>query len=367
MNRFLVTLTNLLLLFTSYQAFSFQNIDKLLADPNVTWVGEVYVDYASNANITDPENEAIKKNYGNLDYNTFEVLKIQNKVVEDRLSPVPALLADKFFQFNDKNLNVYEDADLKKKISHQAYQKIIHQEIVDTVITFDPDTYRQIIKIVISEIQPNNIEQFRVKQILSYNAKTNQLTINLLAIAPIQSVHSDSYLYRKVLFWVPVQEAFKTINLDDPSISWAKRFTKDIAIEKIKTIKGTKKLSNIFEDLMIGYRAAPSTAKVFHQNNKSKQLVALTLEEVKNVGLVFDTVVSFHPETLEEVIKVVDNSYTSIHFKKIRILQDWAWDESTQSVQLRVVNFSPILKQMDSTDNPQAYQYYPLFYVQPTP
>jgi hypothetical protein len=360
MNRSLITLTSLLTLITSFQAFSFQNVNELLANPDITWVGEVYVDYLPNVNLTDPENPQIKDRHETMDYNAIDILKVQRHLSDHQLGSIPDLLSQKIFHLNSETLNIYKEADLKEKLSNEAYQKIIHQEVSKIHMYSDPETYEQIIDVIKSELDASHIEQFRLKQVLSYNVKTNQLNITPIAIAPLQSINKFIAREEVPLFWMPIKEAFKTIDLDNASIDWAKRFDKGLFSDSIKTLKGTQDLSNVFMEMIAGYRANSSATKMYQIEGDNKQLVALKPEAIKKLGIEEDIVVSFDPETFEEIIQVVDNSPTAKHFQKIRITQDWVWDNKTQVMQIRVVAFSLITYRPDQNGN---YFYAPYYYI----
>lgn len=359
----LISFTSLFLFFNSSKAFSFQNVDQLLANPDITWAGEVYVDYIPNVNILDPENEKIKERHETIDYNAIDLLKVKKQVSDNQLSAVPNLLSHKFFQLNSKTLNVYKDSTLKEKLSYKAYQKIIHQEISKTKMYSDPETFEQIIEVVKSELDASHVEQFRLRQILAYNATTNQLSITPIAIAPLQSINEFITRKEKALFWMPIKEAFTIINLDNSSINWAKRFHKDIFSNSIKTIKGTSDLSNIFMEMIVKYRANASTAKLYQIEGDNKQLVALSPEVVQELGIEEEYVTTFDPKTYEEIIAVVDNSVRAEILQKIRVIQDWVWDDQTQTIQLRSVVFSPLIHQHDSKGNESNYRHHPYFYV----
>jgi hypothetical protein len=360
MNKNIIISISLLMLITSFQAFSFQNVEELLANPDITWVGEVYTDYLPNITITNPENEKIKNRHETIDYNTFEVLKIKNKILADQLNPAPNLLSDKILQLNSSNLEIYKDDALTEKLSYKAYQEIINQEIFETKIFMEPETYREIVEVVKSKLNASNVEQFRLKQILSYNAKTNQLNISPIAIAPLQSINEFVSRQEKVLFWMPIKEAFETINLDNASINWAKRFDKGIFTDSIKTLKGTKNLSDIFIEMIVEYKSNSSTTKMYQIEGNYRQLVVLKPETVAKLGEHKDTVVSISPVTYEEIIQIVEYDFGAKDLKKIRITQDWVWDDKTQAMQIRVLAFSPIAYMPDYNGN---YRYTPYYYI----
>ena len=354
MNRSLIFLTSLLILMSSFQAFSFQKVDELLADPDITWVGEVYVDFFPNARITEPVDAKTEKRYGVKDYNIFEILKAQNAASDDWHEPIRNQLSERLLELNANNLNVYEDADLTKKLSYKAYQKAVKSEKIDTIITFDPQTFEEIVQVIVRDLRIREVVQFKVKYILAYNSKTNQLTIVPLAIAPILPL---TYTPMKALFWMPVQAFFESINLESPSIDWAKRLTKDVPSESVKTIKGTGTVLDIFDQMLAYYKANPSTSELYYSFYKNK-LTPFETSDIELLGSSIDTIITFNPDTFEEIVEVVKSDIAPQFATKIRLIQDWVWDNKTQKMQIRVLGYGPVLKRIDYRP-----LYWPFYYI----
>ncbi len=340
MNRSLIFLTSLLILMSSFQAFSFQKVDELLADPDITWVGEVYVDYIPNANILEPVEEETLNLYGSDDYNSFELLKIQNNVTDDWLKPLPTQLSHRLLQLS-KNAAVYKDASLNEKLSYGAYQKAVRHELLDTIITFDPETFEEVVQIVPFNLELSMVKIFRVKQLLTYNESTNKLNIIPLAIAPIASMMKNKKLRKEVLFWMPIKEAFKSINLKTSSIDWAKRLTKDIPSKAVQTIKGSGNMTSIFDKMVAYYKTHSSTSKVYYGGGQ--ELNPWNASEIENMGSPsVDTIITFHPETFEEIVQVIKYGIEPNFTVKVRLIQDWVWNSKKQEMQIRVLGFGPV-------------------------
>jgi hypothetical protein len=357
MSRLILTLSSLLILLTSFQAFSFQNIDKLLADPDITWAGEVYVDYLPNTSIIEPLDSKIVARYGIDDYNAFEILKIQHSENEDWLNPSKNQLSSRLLQLSPNNLNVYKNASLTKKLSYEEYKDAAKYVVLDTLITLDPETREEIFQRVVNFVTPKDIALFRVKQILTYKAKTNQLNIIPIAMAPIATTLGRKDTIRQdILFWVPIKEVSKQINLDKTSIDWAKRLTREFYSKDVKVIKGTGNLASTFDKMIVYYRKNPSTTKLYVPYNK--ELKPCSSEYIKNIGISTDTIITFHPETFKEMTRVVKRVMTPEKLTKIRIYQNWAWDNKTQEIQIRLLGFAPIIQRKDS-----ALKYGPFHYI----
>lgn len=80
---------------------------------------------------------------------------------------------------------------------------------VDTVITFDPETYEEQIQVVRNELNPEDVKRFRVKEIWFFDEETSTLQVRVLGIAPLIDVKDDNgnFRYELPMFWVYYPEA----------------------------------------------------------------------------------------------------------------------------------------------------------------
>ncbi len=74
---------------------------------------------------------------------------------------------------------------------------------VDTVITFDPETYEENIQVVRNELNPEDVKRFRLKEVWFFDEETSTLQVRILGIAPLIDVKDDNgnFKYEKPLFW----------------------------------------------------------------------------------------------------------------------------------------------------------------------
>jgi len=56
---------------------------------------------------------------------------------------------------------------------------------VDTIIAFDPETYEEEITIVRNDLNPEDIKQFRIKEIWFFDEESSTLQVRILGIAPL--------------------------------------------------------------------------------------------------------------------------------------------------------------------------------------
>ena len=101
---------------------------------------------------------------------------------------------------------------------------------VDTITTFDPETYEEKIEVVQNDMNPNEIQRYRIKEVWFFDEETSTMKVRVLGIAPLLDVNDDNgnFLYEQPLFWVYYPEARKvlarerayTYGNDAAPISW---------------------------------------------------------------------------------------------------------------------------------------------------
>lgn len=80
---------------------------------------------------------------------------------------------------------------------------------VDTVITFDPETYEEQIQVVRNDLNPEDVKRFRIKEVWFFDEETSTMQVRILGIAPLLDVLDDqgNFRYEKPMFWVYYPEA----------------------------------------------------------------------------------------------------------------------------------------------------------------
>jgi gliding motility associated protien GldN len=74
---------------------------------------------------------------------------------------------------------------------------------VDTVITFDPETFQEIVTVVVNELNPNDVKQYRLKEVYFFDEERSDLGVRILGIAPIVNRYDDNgnFLNSGPMFW----------------------------------------------------------------------------------------------------------------------------------------------------------------------
>ena len=84
---------------------------------------------------------------------------------------------------------------------------------VDTVITFDPETYEEQIQIVRNELNPEDVKRFRLKEVWFFDEESSTMQVRILGIAPLIDVKDDNgnFRYEQPMFWVYYPDARKLL------------------------------------------------------------------------------------------------------------------------------------------------------------
>ncbi len=74
---------------------------------------------------------------------------------------------------------------------------------VDTVITFDPETYEEKIEVVTNDLNPEDVKRFRLKEIWFFDEESSTMKVRILGIAPLidKMDNNGNFLYELPLFW----------------------------------------------------------------------------------------------------------------------------------------------------------------------
>lgn len=76
---------------------------------------------------------------------------------------------------------------------------------------------------------------------------------------------------------------------------------------------------------------------------------AFTVEEVQNKFNRIDTVYLYNEETYEEEAKIVKTEFNYQEVKKLKIKEDWVFDEETSQLVVRIIGMAPVKERIDPT------------------
>ncbi len=80
---------------------------------------------------------------------------------------------------------------------------------VDTVEVFDPETYETTVKVVRNDLNPEDIQRYRIKEVWFFDEESSTMQVRILGIAPLQDVKDDNgnFQYENPMFWVYYPDA----------------------------------------------------------------------------------------------------------------------------------------------------------------
>lgn len=103
----------------------------------------------------------------------------------------------------DGDIQLYNtfDDEFTKPLTQEEMNQIGSE--VDTIITFDPETFQEIIQVVVNELDPKDVKQYRIKEVWFFDEETSQLEVRILGIAPIVDKYDDNgnFLLTMPMFW----------------------------------------------------------------------------------------------------------------------------------------------------------------------
>lgn len=326
-----------------------QTTKSLIDNPDISWVAEAYTYYAPSANSLDLGKEEMKKLYHIEERNSARLLKLVDVLSDDNLYASEKELATFMLHLDASKVKVYTSSDLERTYTAQEYEN--KKSAVDTIITFDPQTYEEIVQVIVSAFDEGQVEVFKVKQLIYYNDKTKQLNSVPVAIAPMltllkntggMKVEAEGYME---LFWLPITALQKPLKLSNNNYNYAIRMTRNINEKEMKVVKGEWTLGQVVKDMVADGANNPTTTKMYQNIG---YMEAMSPEEVQNFGNSVDTIITFDPNTFEEIVQVVTDAFDAKEVKSLRLVQDWVWDAKAQQLNVRLIAYAPVQHPKDN-------------------
>lgn len=327
------------------EAITAPTLDDLQSDPDVIWLGEVMVDYALNYDrwsfdVTAKE-RTLMEQIGFKNRNGFKILKYQaadfnTSSNEDHLM-INKILANRtkitFYRSSDIN-NTYLPEEIAEKIRS-----------VDTIITFDPETKEEEMNVVVNDLNPDAVKAFRMKQLIYYSKKDICFKTITLAVAPLYLLRSEPGEEKKELeelFWMKPTALMTVPDLNNSAITWAKRTYRNFDLSTVKVLKQEYAIDAIIDSMMVAIRKNAETIKLGYTIT-GDGTEYLEKEEVKYLGAMIDTIVTFDSTAMQQVVKIEETRLDAKTIEGLRLLQDWVWNEETQSLSIRYVGFALLI------------------------
>ncbi len=106
------------------------------------------------------------------------------------------------------DITVFDDEKFTLPLTAEQVEQSLNR--VDTSIIFDYETYEEKVVVTKSEINWEDINRFRVKEMWFFDEESSRLKVRILGIAPERDVFDDEtqeFKYSLPLFWIYYPEA----------------------------------------------------------------------------------------------------------------------------------------------------------------
>ena len=131
------------------------------------------------------------------------------------------------------DITVFEDEKFQTSLTPEQVEAKLNR--VDTVTVFDYDTYEEKIEIAKSEVNWEEVNRFRVKEMWFFDEESSRMKVRILGIAPVKDYFDDvtgEFKYPLPLFWIYYPEAREYLskhrvfneNNDMAPMTWADLF-----------------------------------------------------------------------------------------------------------------------------------------------
>ena len=133
----------------------------------------------------------------------WRVIETREKVNIPFRSPDKSFFSLLVKSIDEGKIVAFDDEEFAKMLSPEEVRGRIFK--VDSVPFYDPDTYEETIRVVESEINPDDIKRFRIKEIWYFDKEASMLKVRILGISPLHEnvdAITGELKYELPLFWI---------------------------------------------------------------------------------------------------------------------------------------------------------------------
>lgn len=271
-------------------------------------------------------------------------------VQEETFNPHPTPFTKELFELMAQGRwPAFADAALSRPLQEEALRAYLAP--ADTITVFDPETYEEKVVIVYAE-RLGSSPVFAVRQLWSFNGRTNSLEIQALAIAPTWNAggpHEPDY---RPLAWFKLPPADKKLfRMDSGQLPYASFVKLNVPEKSMRVLKGDgTPLKAILFGRMQGGRMKG-------YDGEGRQIPPAQAPAIFSSA---DTIITFDPETYEETIDVVRRDFSPEDVGAYRLKQAWFFSPARGRLQCRAEAVAPNIAVTDEYGQLKYLQ--PLFY-----
>lgn len=111
-----------------------------------------------------------------------------------------SILVDKI---KEGKITAFRDEFFKEPLTKEQVDSSIFR--IDSVTVYDPETYEETIEVTKSEVNPDDIMRYRIKEIWYFDKESSVFKVRILGISPLKEEYDEStgeFKYEMPLFWV---------------------------------------------------------------------------------------------------------------------------------------------------------------------
>jgi hypothetical protein len=245
----------------------------------------------------------------------------------------------------------YKELELLEQIDPKLLLARIHT--IDTVITFDPATYKETMQVIRNDMSGNDIKSFKTSQAIYYDKKSNSFQTRLLAIAPMvdRTDNNGNVTGNVPLAWLAMDGKLQNgFSAQSPDVAWAVLLLDQNNVlepSKLKVIKDEGKKT--FSALL--FQEAKSTKHVVESTENYGCGEKLSPKDIDRMISSIDTIITFDPATYTETVQVVKNDFNPADLKKVILAQEWYYDTRRNLLVNRLKTLAPLMDMHDADGN----------------
>jgi hypothetical protein len=318
-------------------------INDLLKNKDITWVAEISTDL-----IVDNPDSAYEKGL--------------NSVRTIKLLPNPLVSGiDDHLEFSyiihdaikSEKITFYSDSICQKRVFFKDVSRL------DTLIVCFQQFYDDKVHTYTSFHQPEDFYSFRVRQVVFYDAKRIQFGLRTIAFAPLVNKRNDDgdIIGSYPVCWIKTKDIKKRPRLSSDDITWARTLVPKGGFD----IKKAKILKQVSDDMpMIHFLnvAEKDSTKTFFNAESITNMKKIPFKDLSLIFLRLDTLTAdisgLHGGG------VIENRLNKSEINRLRLVQEWFWDDRKHALSIRLVAVTPI---KEITNEADEFLYYkPLFH-----
>lgn len=318
-------------LFLALPTFLSAQYDAILQDPKVVWAAEITTDYdVEPACLADGPKKCP---------NSSVLLKLTNQT-EDWILPEHLYLHIQLYdKLENPEAQVFFPLDAQNPLATTALHGRVYR--LDTVVTFDPETYEETMKIYRSDVTPSNILRIRVKQLLFLRKNAPDVELYTSAYAPLfleNGVWTPTVWHKMPPFSGKKQKAPQ---INDPDITWARRLHTGTNAPTLDQSAILKQIGPSPFAFLLDNAANNKQFKVTHEWD-SAPLDTATIRQLLTRQ---DTLIKF--TQYEDIAYIAERRITAADVTGMALEQDWLWDNRRKQLVFTLRGYAPVVDEKD--------------------